>query len=175
MRNTLSSTQKYIQYKMSSSSSSSSPNDEGDISDCMVCRERTNNYIKLDCDHTFCYMCIKQILHSKTVAKKCPYCRGDIDSQLLEEAFGRITIERNSWAYSGRNDGWWAYDALTNRRISDAYIQGEDKVDITICGEPYTISFLTMEQIGKTTTRKIKQIKKKDKVKGVAGLRQKDD
>ena len=105
---------------------------EGD-KDCAVCLQPCLQPIKLSCNHTFCFLCIKGVTmnHSQM---RCPMCRGSITQEDLENpnlvCLGKNSLKRDlveveeqkyKWFYSGATSGWWEYDERTTKDINDAF------------------------------------------------------
>ena len=70
--------------------------------DCQVCMESltSDNTVALDCRHTCCVFCLKQILKVSD-KHKCPTCRADIKSihfksTISSENFNTISAQINS-------------------------------------------------------------------------------
>ena len=150
---------------------------------CAVCLEKPEPPYSLPCEHTFCYLCLKQA--AETGGMNCPLCRAIIPQYVLEEA--KISDEvfvledkAGSWMYSGRTSGWWFYTPEIDSKLEvswQAYQNGcVSSVNVVILGRTYTIDFATMEQrcLFNGTVRKIKRSEDVDEgeiVKGLAGLR----
>jgi len=85
------------------------------------------------CKHTFCYLCLKNVIeHAQRRFGKptCPLCRTELDGASLMNAQVEADVyleELKSddheyvWQYGGRGQGAWLYDAETNKVLEDAY------------------------------------------------------
>ena len=152
--------------------------------DCPICHDDINLPYKLECNHRFCYLCIKRAYESQ---RSCPYCRRPITqriydaAKLQEETLNTITTDIQ-WLYSGKNFGWWKFDPRTNQHLENIYQSGETNCTIHIMARPYTIDFQAMEQQSADgySRRKIKRNADtaddtvnnvNTLVKGIAGLR----
>ena len=107
------------------------------MTECGICFEdKATLPCKLECGHTFCYMCIKQSYFS---SNKCPMCRREIKNfrvtSLKEENI------KSKWMYSGNNGGWWYYDEETSSIIENNWLTYKSKkrssFNIPIMGRTY--------------------------------------
>ena len=152
--------------------------------ECPICHDDINLPYKLECNHRFCYLCIKRAYESQ---RSCPYCRRLITQRLYdaaklqEETLNTIKTDIQ-WLYSGKNFGWWKFDPRTNQHLENIYQSGETNCTIHIMARPYTIDFQAMEQQSADgySRRKIKRNADtaddtvdnvNTLVKGIAGLR----
>jgi len=149
---------------------------------CSICLEDPIFKIKLECNHIFCYLCLKTFLEKGNLS--CPNCRSSIEECILEEAQACIDYideyyqEKGNWTYSGRNNGHWYYDKLTAGEIEEKYQNwkngGEPTFMIRILNRDYTINFEDMTQSSFGRKRTINRICDDDMsllIKGFAGLR----
>lgn len=152
------------------------------MDNCSICLEDPIFKIKLDCNHIFCYLCLKTFLEKGKLS--CPNCRADINESVLEEAHICIDYideyyqEKGNWTYSGRNNGHWYYDKITADEIEEKYQNWKDGGDssfmIRILNRDYTIDFTDMTQSSFGRKRTINRICDNDMsllIKGFAGLR----
>lgn len=141
------------------------------VSECPICYEKITLPYRLECFHSFCYLCIKRAYESN---QSCPYCRHPITEEIYDTAKlqGGVTADIAQWLYSGKNFGWWKFDPNTDYQLELAYREGQDTCTICIMGRTYLIDFNRMEQRSSTgCKRKIKHNDSNNSVKGIAGLR----
>lgn len=115
------------------------------IETCSICIEQIKMKYKLDCGHSFCYLCLKFSLLGRVAT--CPLCRSVVPKNILENAtYDEQTINTQSeisiseeqtainvisnnnyyksnvaWFYAGRNAGYWEYDKISTKLLEDAY------------------------------------------------------
>lgn len=155
---------------------------------CSICLQNYQLPVKLECNHIFCFLCIKGA--NEKNEKRCALCRQAIRNEyfskpnllnqnLLEDLLNKReeAEEAYVWYYEGKN-GWWRYDEQTNREIELKYNQfAEDKnlFKLVICGKLYFIDLENNLQIRVDNIhlkRKIKRDKLNiDKLKGIAGIK----
>ena len=146
---------------------------------CAICLQPIKLIFTLSCNHSFCYLCLKESLMKS--CNTCSLCRHPIDNSIIEHAKTSHTIDMNNhtskWLYSGRNDGWWYYDTETSTDIERGYQQflldpTNSTINITVLGKTYTINFTEMTQRSLFNVRDIKRESDVDKsqIKGIAGL-----
>lgn len=162
--------------------------------DCCICLDRIKLPYKLDCNHTYCFLCLKT-LYIKSNNDVCPLCRKPISTKIFEDSLSQKTETNCSsssevnikWIYSGRNSGWWYYDFQTNELIEQnyqKYMKNSDEIsprfEIYLFYNKYTIDFSNMVQISSNNSykRNIKRIEDKEvedkniyDIKGIAGLK----
>lgn len=143
---------------------------------CGVCLDIPTLTIKLDCEHKFCYLCIKQCFLSDI--NGCPLCRTNICPEILNKAcaFEDINDETGIWQYESRTIGeWWFYENGINNSLEIAWTKDLKQINVEILGVFYKINFKTMTQTSTTGySRRIRRNNKKEEVKGIAGLIYKD-
>ena len=62
---------------------------------CSICIENIKMKYKLECGHSFCYLCLKFSLLGR--ASTCPLCRSDVPRDILENAtYDEQTINTQS-------------------------------------------------------------------------------
>jgi len=160
-----------------------------DSTECCICFSPMKLPYTLDCNHTFCYLCIKQSLFSGN--KGCPLCRKKISDNLVENAVSSLQVSslqeiNSSWLYISRSgDGWWYYDEETSDYIENKWIEYQKNrendgiIEINILGMKCTVDFDLMIQKSvnnhKVHARKIirKDKVNPDKIKGIAGVQKK--
>lgn len=157
-----------------------------DDSECPICYDKLILPYVSECNHTFCYMCLKiAYIHDA----RCPMCRADLPREVYEEAY--VTEKSSDWAedsivwlYSGRSEGWWRYDPITNQNIESGYNchlrnPVERSIMVKILNRDYVIDYLEMTQRpsgDSGVSRKIKRLEGdiEETIKGIAGLRLKE-
>lgn len=92
---------------------------------CILCNNNVSLPYNLNCDHTFCYLCIKTYYLSNN--KKCPTCNTDILDNLSSIQYNNILEEVNNrstfWLYSSNHPNfWYAYDKKSNDAINTLYV-----------------------------------------------------
>lgn len=147
---------------------------------CSVCWcEPPVNAVRLECNHIFCFLCIKSVA---LATGRCALCRSEINADFEH---GHLDVEGEAklpspsddgyfWFYEGKT-GWWLYDAETNRELEQAY-ENEDKlIEKLIAGQVYVISLRKLKQYQKSDrsrTRKIcRDTLELENILGIAGLR----
>lgn len=105
---------------------------------CPICYDTMLYPIKLDCKHTFCFLCVKGAFHT---TKTCPMCRSNIDKKLIihpvldaeisKKSTKKLFKESNelkqssdiSWFYESDRDKhtWWKFDLKTSLEIEKFY------------------------------------------------------
>lgn len=109
----------------------SSGDNHDDDDTCPVCAcELQLPYRTEKCRHTFCYLCLKNVIsHARTsswIHPRCPLCREDLDTQSLlhaeMEADDYLDDIKSSdveyvWQYGGRGPGAWLYDTETSKTL----------------------------------------------------------
>lgn len=165
--------------------------------DCPICFEKFSSPVKLECNHYFCFACIRRHLDDTSIQRQCPVCRRAISatfdlannvvnrssSQLFSISLlstntvtqpTRTNDDSYDWYYEGRN-GWWKYDANTSRIIEQSYQNNrQGQIKCSILGHVYLIDFKKMLQVRQDDTTRIRKIKRDSSdaiFKGIAGLR----
>ncbi|XP_054164846.1 E3 ubiquitin-protein ligase rnf146-like [Oppia nitens] len=151
-----------------------------EVIDCAICLDVCLNGVRLDCNHIFCYLCVKGSAQQSN--NRCPVCRRPIDLDFFENPtlIGSVVwknVVNDSdlqWQYEGRN-GWWLYDERTQTDIEKAFAANQSSVDVLITGFVYVIDFEAMVQYRRNNPIRTRRIRRqaldpKD-TKGVAGLR----
>jgi len=101
--------------------------DQGEYEErCPICLDNPMVLpIKYQCNHTFCFLCIKQ--HTQNNANPtCPLCRQVLDItqyDIVESAQSDSPISNYYWQYEGRNFGWWNYTKQMTQKIENTYRQ----------------------------------------------------
>lgn len=138
---------------------------------CTICLEEMVSEklpISLECNHKFCFLCIKGFYQNNP---SCPLCRREITDSVINNLRTKLPKTEFSWCYSGRNYGWWAYDPITSEYLESQYGKSKE-IKIDLMGREYTIDFINMEQIGPMGKRKIRREKNLTSLaKGIAGLK----
>lgn len=148
--------------------------------ECSICLDSPNLPFTLECNHTFCYLCIKRAYISSN--KLCPLCRHPIPREIYEHAKLQKELHHSNntikWLYKGRQSGWWEYDNITSELIEDAYNSNKQLILVNILGSPYIIDLRKWKQILTITPFTERQIKRVDtsnelakNIKGIAGLK----
>lgn len=153
---------------------------------CSICHnEPPINAVQLDCNHIFCFLCIKS---ASEITGLCPLCRAEIGIEFNfqeHEILGTARVPTSSdgyyWFYEGFK-GWWLYDAETNQKIEEAHSEyktgGPTTVERFIAGFIYTIDFQSMNQKRKEGDGRERKICRAtlelENILGMAGLKGKD-
>ena len=53
-----------------------------DLLECAVCLQKCVHPVQLDCQHIFCFLCVKGVAIQ---SKRCPMCRTEIPADYLEK------------------------------------------------------------------------------------------
>lgn len=165
---------------------------------CIICQEDIQNPIKLECNHTFCFSCIKgSMIKSGT---DCPLCRKALSKDYKHMIFKapeklcqKILVSLDSqwtWIYSGKNCGWWYFEPKASEELEnlyDLYTKGQltaNSNQVTICGYVYRFDFSSMEQINtqngairhiqRLSVNDLTEFKKSNQIKGICGIKVKD-
>ena len=163
--------------------------------ECAICLQQCVHPVQLNCQHIFCYLCVKGVQK-----KQCPMCRSDISPESIDqpnlvkdgkELSSKFKSDAEndtySWFYKGQN-GWWEYEQRDLSDLEKAYTAAMDHekgnsstvkdktCELLIAGHLYIIDFQQMIQYRKDQPFRKRNVKreKQDKVsdfKGVAGLR----
>ena len=164
--------------------------------ECSICLDKFRSPVKLQCNHYYCFVCIRDVLENDTSKRICPLCSRPISTTFkLEDnivsmntsvltasnrtasrlAANNYEEENNfCWYYEGFN-GWWKFDPALSRRIEHEY--QKSKVGSFVCaikGNQYTINFRHMNQARVDDPSKKRKIKRDSSdviCKGIAGLR----
>ncbi|KAI1285599.1 E3 ubiquitin-protein ligase [Halotydeus destructor] len=150
------------------------------MTECAICLHKCVHPAKLECNHIFCFLCIKGAAYS---SGRCPMCRQAIPEsyfespQLLEEITEdevKQYEEGYQWFYEGRN-GWWLYDKRDIDQIEDAFQKKVSKCELLIAGFVYVIDFEKMMQYRRNEPQRQRRVKRDhldtESTKGIAGLR----
>lgn len=91
---------------------------------CKICNRQLKHKITLNCDHAYCFGCLKS--HCKNNGLFCPQCYKEIPKNTLNATSDDILnskyINNIYWLYSsGYNSGWWCYDIKSNLRLEAIY------------------------------------------------------
>ena len=152
---------------------------------CPICTDAYKTPITIACNHTFCFLCIKQTALFGNY--KCPICRADIPNDILTNAVTSIEnmndeVLEYAWVYGSGASQWWFYQYDHNLIIETAWKVFKDDmcahystVTIEICSADYIVDFVNMIQKN-SRTNKVRKIARVENVtlkdgKGVAGLR----
>ena len=148
--------------------------------DCAICLDNCLNGVRLDCNHIFCFLCVKGSVQQSS--NRCPICRQPIaidyfDNPSLIENVDWTSVpkaEAMQWQYEGRN-GWWLYDTRSLREIDKAVAHNETKLEVLIAGFVYVIDLDKMIQYRKDHPNRIRRIRRHliepNTTKGVAGIK----
>lgn len=158
-------------------------NDSSRQSDrCSICWiDPPTNAVKVDCNHIFCFLCIKS---AASFTKKCPLCRADITTDFdvgQFELVGTVKLPNPNrdgtfWFYGGRK-GWWMYDADTSSELENARQMGWKKVQRLIAGQVYVMNIAKGKQYQKGLKERSRSIccsrldQLDGSILGLAGLR----
>lgn len=164
-------------------------------SECPICLDNLDFPFTLDCNHSFCYLCIKnQILYSNK-NNTCPLCRTELTNNDIYKIFDFKKIKENYkiksesyktsdiiWGYSNKdNSAIWQYSFENSHDIEQAwqyYLKSDHKnlFILNIACVDYIIDFISMIQIN-LKTDKIRNISRIDKTKnnnlkiiGISGI-----
>ena len=93
---------------------------------CNLCLNIVNTPIKLPCQHTYCFLCLKYNLIETEQITICPVCHdGFNDTNLNSLSNAYIYNESNVnyvWLYSSNyNNAWWTYNNESNNKIEKIY------------------------------------------------------
>lgn len=153
-----------------------SESSQGSDTECSICLQEPVHPVKLPCDHIFCFLCIKGVVHSAVPV--CALCRAPVpqgfvfNPNVVNEV--KATEDAFTWYYEGRGGGWWEYDSRTSLELEEVHGAGVKELEMMIAGYIYIIDFNAMVQKRKSAQqiqRKIKRDKNViDKI-GVAGLK----
>ena len=147
---------------------------------CTICwNEPPVNAIRLECNHVFCFLCIKSVA---SATGRCALCRAEIDQDfevgefdLVGEAkFPAGSNDGYFWFYEGKR-GWWLYDADTNKELEEAYQNGGKRIEKLIAGQVYVITLRNLSQYQKSDSSRSRKICRHtldlDNILGLAGIR----
>lgn len=149
---------------------------------CSICyQEPPVNAIQLGCGHIFCYLCIKGAAETTGC---CALCRHEIgvefnfqDQRIIDVAHLPTSTDGYYWFFEGYQ-GWWLYDAETNREIEQAYKTNEKRVEKMIVGSVYIIDLENNTQQRKDGLGRLRKICRKtlelNNIKGMAGIKGQD-
>ncbi len=143
--------------------------------DCCVCLEEITLPITTDCNHHFCFLCLKSLIESSN-HPVCPLCRSPLDIDLnhlqVDENLVNDATESYQWQYHGKNYGWWDYDERSNKEIEEAYVSKDlgspqsglpGPCIIFIGHKSYSIDFTEMTQKNLTDPSKIRKVRRIDR------------
>lgn len=155
--------------------------------DCSICLNHYDIPVVLDCNHTFCFLCIKEVnLHGMT----CPLCRNNITIDLgnvfkdLRDKLQAL-VGKDVWLYASvSGDGWWMYNLEMNQNIENAYQQSQNAnnahnaftCQIRVAARTYDIDFTQQKQHFQNKERRIQRVTfdmdkiKEINIKGMAGV-----
>ena len=143
--------------------------------ECCICLDKIKLSITLQCQHKFCYLCLKAAFD---VNEKCPLCRRDISQEIIDNATleTKVDTDQIRWMYSGRNNGWWYYEPSISDTIEKGYqkfLDDESNLEVDIMGRVYIIDYDEMVQTYKNYSRKIQRKTDQESVvvKGIAGMK----
>lgn len=176
-------------------------NKEKELDDCVICFNPLYMKLTLPCNHLFCFSCIKgQLVRlSRHQTAKCPLCNRPLSAQLVSQikknpkTLQNIVIDNSHkddrdgyWFYSGRQNGWWAFDITSNESIENLYQKHQKGENIShmnslsITGMTRIFDFDRMLQVNNynQSSRKIKRVdktnienfRKTQSIKGIAGV-----
>jgi len=155
--------------------------------ECSVCLDPPVHPVTLPCSHIFCFLCAKGLARQSGLQANCSLCRQSIPTGYLDsaEVLSKASLDlddslplqdsdtpRWQWFYEGRN-GWWKFEERNNAELEQSFLAKNPSCEMIICGNLYTIDFITMNQYQKnypTRKRKIKRDASQSHSKGVAGL-----
>ena len=148
--------------------------------ECSICLQICVHPARLECNHVFCFLCVKGAAAQN---RRCPMCRQPIpdvyfDSPHLIEDIKDDEIplyeDGYQWFYEGRN-GWWLYDKRASDDIEDAHSKKLPKCELLIAGYLYVIDFEKMLQYRRSEPQRQRRVKRdrpdSESTKGIAGLR----
>lgn len=158
---------------------------------CAICLEHPTFAVVTPCGHTFCYLCLKGVLHTGHQFQ-CPYCRTPLNSSVLQNLEDELhrdadVAQQPIWLYRAKSSGWWLFDKETTEVLEKVYHehtgQGVSPVfDLRICGILFEMNVETMKQTNKTNgaVRKIQRVAQGTdlthiNIRGVAGVAYTDD
>lgn len=162
--------------------------DSGKDEDCSVCLDPIVHPVSLPCGHLFCFLCAKGLVRTAGMsAPLCSLCRRPFPANYLDSAevlasAGRgvahtptsqaTSAERWQWFYQGKA-GWWQFEERNSTELEDSFANGQQCLEMLICGTLYVVDFVSMEQYQKnypTKRRRIKRDVKSADCRGVAGI-----
>jgi len=95
-----------------------------DDNKCPICLDRMVLPVTYECQHTFCFLCIKAVIEGNS-QPTCPLCRVNLDKdthvKIPESKLNEVPKERYYWQYQGRNFGWWNYERQMSNQIEETY------------------------------------------------------
>jgi len=96
--------------------------DSDEEEECCVCLQSYSLPHKISCGHTFCFLCIKEIINR--LSPTCPLCRRAVPKADIENAKMSVKDFEShdrvfQWEYSGRKGGWWAYEEAAMLQIEE--------------------------------------------------------
>jgi E3 ubiquitin-protein ligase RNF146 len=145
---------------------------------CPVCLGTPRNSITTPCNHVYCYLCLKSVLHTTQGhgSFECPYCRQPLtgsvlqnpDAETYEDDMGGAAdskAPRDLWLYRAKSNGWWLFDDDTMDYIEDKYKSyeaghGMPNFELRVCGILFDINLERLEQrnIQTDVVRKITRV-----------------
>lgn len=131
------------------------------MENCCICLEKPKLPYQLDCKHQFCYLCLKFAMLSNTLTcplcrsevspdvlekaslENTSKINNTNSKTKLDIDFEKITnneihdkstknINKYHWLYSGRQEGYWKYDNMSQTLIESEYrkwLEKEDNID----------------------------------------------
>jgi E3 ubiquitin-protein ligase RNF146 len=114
----------------------------------------------------------------------CSLCRAPIPQGFFERpellqrtrsdlASSMVGVNNWQWFYQSRGGGWWKFEERNNQDIEDAFHAGQEQMDTLICGNMYTVDFVSLCQFNRddaTRKRRIKRDSVLAQSVGVAGM-----
>lgn len=133
---------------------------------CPICSDSSKHPCILPCNHTFCYLCIKQYvnvaLKQHEIMFSCPICRASTNRNVLYDRSTTHTETSESfsdaWKYEARSGGWWYFSSEHSALLSEAHLSNNMNTTLNILGITYQIDFSKMIQTHPSgSTRRIMQ------------------
>lgn len=154
---------------------------------CAICLSEPILPIQLsNCNHTFCFLCIKAVGLTQHYNFVCPLCRTKIENKDISNAhmdidkLVEVLNDSEVWLYQTKDGrGSWIFDYETNKSLINVISLNNTTFECCIGTRKYTIDLINMLQIDSKTfrKRKILHIMKfnKDsivqyKIRGIAGV-----
>jgi|SaaInlStandDraft_4_1057021.scaffolds.fasta_scaffold11884_3 hypothetical protein len=118
---------------------------------CNICDKNDSMSVTLDCNHTFCFLCLKTNIKKQS---ECPSCKKKININLQNTTINDINyslkITNNIWLYCSiyQND-WWMYDSNVSNSIETSYKSYICKKEIstpnTLSNKTFTFNQINIE------------------------------
>ena len=160
-----------------------------ELENCAVCLQPCLHPVKLNCNHIFCFLCVKGVALQ---SKRCPMCRREIPREYFDnpnllkplepqpkkeeqdddheedeaeaeagddDREAEAREEEIGWYYEGRN-GWWRYDERTSSELESFHKKGAKGCEMLIAGSIYFIDLENMIQCRRNEPNRRRRIKR---------------